>query len=123
MGGVVRAPINEAVYLLSRLEPERLKRARDEFPALAEELKLGQFGGVSEDNSRQGEDNIDGLDFDRTQVVIQALDAAKLRADQELASTRMRIATAKKYRKWTQITSLICSSGVLGTLALDAKSI
>lgn len=111
MGGNAIAPINEAVFLLSELEPASLEDARRQFPQLESELVLGRQGGEKES---RGE-----LDLDRAQVMLQALNAAKKRAEIELVSIRQRMGASRRRRLWSQIASLICSSGVLAALALD----
>lgn len=111
MGGHAVAPINEAVYLLNELEPAGLEDARRKFPLLVSELALGREGGENEGR--------DELNLDRAQVMLQALEAAKRRAENELVSIRERMSASRKRRLWSQIASLICSSGVLAALALD----
>lgn len=112
MGGIA-APINEAVSLLSALEPAGLEKARGMFPGLQPELALGRRGGV--------EDGDDALNFDRARVMEQALGAGTRRAEEELAAIRKRMTLARRRRLVSQIATLVCSSGVLAALAVDDK--
>lgn len=111
MGIQTSTPINEAVFLLHELAPESLDEARKELPHLVQELVLGKEGGISESNEQ--------LDMDRAKFMIRALDAAKKKAERELIFIRTRMTTARSRRLWSQIISLICSSGVLASLAVD----
>jgi len=113
MGLNTRVPINEAVYLLQRLEPEELSKSRAEFPALSAELVLGQEAGEAAPS--------DDLDLERAKVLVRALEAGKRAAERQLLAIRARIVRARRYRKTAQIVALICSSGVLGAIALLPK--
>ncbi|MER0202939.1 MAG: hypothetical protein DU480_03585 [Nitrosomonas sp.] len=115
MGGKVGIPINEAVYLLNELEPDFLENARSKFPLLKSELILGREGGEQEPS--------DELNLDRAEVMIKALDVAKKRADNELESINKRIRASRKRRLWSQIASLICSSGVLAAISLSQSAL
>lgn len=115
MGGTAVAPINEAVFLLNELEPASLENARRQFPLLGFELALGKEGGEGERR--------DELDLERAQVLLLALNAAKNRAENELPSIRARMSTSRKRRLWSQIASVICSSGVLAALALNQTAL
>jgi hypothetical protein len=114
MGQQTGASINEAVFLLNRFAPEILEDARKEFPRLSSELSLGREGGEADTN--------DAIELDRAQVAIRALQAARLIAEQELTRVHSRMVSAKRRRLWSQIISLICSSGVLASLALDQRA-
>ena len=113
MGITAGAPINEAVSLLDKFDPSALARLRVKYPALSRELDPGRMGGSSDST----------LDQDRAKVMIAALTAVTRQADLEVRALRMRMASARRQRRWSQILSLICTSGVLGTLALDKKGI
>ncbi len=113
MGDTTKAPINEAVYLLNRLNPGALVDLRERFPKLSPELVLGQDGGL--------EEPADGLDIDRALIVIRALNEAKESAEREMLAIRARMVRARRYRKFAQVATLVCSSGVLGSLALFPK--
>jgi hypothetical protein len=115
MGGSVAAPINEAVFLLNELDPKILDTVREQFPQLGPELALGKEGGENEVREE--------LDLDRAQVMLRALDVAKKRAENELNTIRQRISASRERRLWSQIASLICSSGVLASLALSQKGL
>ena len=123
MGAFSHGSISEAVFLLSKLEPQALDDARNRYSALGRELNLGSDGGKksegADDASSETDLDEDMLEFDRAQVVIEALDAAKNLAERELPQARVRIGTATKYRRRAKIISLVCSSSVLGTLAID----
>lgn len=116
MGGLVAAPINEAVFLLERLAPYELKQLRVELPELGVELNTGREGGDSPPTSFE-------LDISRAKVMIIALDRAKSEAEAELTTGRQRIKKAQRLRLWSQIFALICSSGVLAALAFGQKGI
>lgn len=109
MGENLRAPINEAVNLLSNIDPDSLKTLINDYPALGNELILGREGGEQE--------TPDDLDIDRAWIMIKALDKGRLRAEQELCAIRGRIIRARKSRFLAQAITLIGSSGVLALLA------
>jgi hypothetical protein len=110
MGKSTTPSINEAVFVLNQLEPYELEQLRKKYPQLLAELKLGRIGGSSLPN--------DELNKARANVVSQALLAIKRRADHELLLTRTRMVKARKNRLRSQIAALICSSGVLGAIAI-----
>lgn len=111
MGTSSGAPINEAVSLLSLLDPPSLEALRHEFPTIADELRVGRIGGGSDDAA------MPSLERARAEVAIRALRAATSRALVELAKVQGRMRTARRRRLWAQVLTLACSSGVLASLA------
>lgn len=111
MGGQPRAPINEGVLALSILDNDRLTALKETLPfGFAAQLQKGVIGGEQEEE--------DGFDIARAKVMIAALEAIKTRAELELPKLRKRMAKSRRYRLWAQIASVICTSGVLSTLAI-----
>jgi hypothetical protein len=113
MGSSGAAPINEAVSLLSELDPTYLEDVRRNFPLLSAELVLGKRGGEKDADEE--------LNLDRARVMLRALEAVVEKAQSELLLLRTRISASKRRRLWSQIASLICSSGVLAAIPLGNK--
>jgi hypothetical protein len=111
MGLSAEAPINEAVALLFTINPALLDSLRQQFPQLAGELVPGRLGGAGDSGAQ--------LNLDRARVMQKALEAAANRAEAELSKIRGRMQGSRKWRLRAQIVSLVGSSGVLGSLALD----
>ena len=113
--GTSAPPINEGVSLLNKLAPDLLGDLRHSFGVLGEELKLGRLGGETQSD--------EALNKLRAMIIVKALEAAKERAETELELLRVRISSAKKFRLGSQLAALICSSGVLGAIALGDKNV
>lgn len=115
MGSKISAPpINEAVNLLNSLSPVSLDHFRQSFAVLGEELSLGRLGGDA-----TGDGSLNKL---RAEVLIRALGMARERAEAELELLKGRMSSAKKFRLGSQVVSLVCSSGVLGAIAIGDKN-
>ncbi|HDR2474378.1 TPA: hypothetical protein QCI26_004120 [Enterobacter soli] len=108
-------PINEGVNLLNTLSPKDLDEFRQAMPSLGTELLLGRLGGQSETDR--------SLNKLRAEILIKALVIARERAEVELSDLKKKISSAKKIRLGSQVVSVICSSGVLGTIALGNKNV
>ncbi|MDR2265430.1 MAG: hypothetical protein LBE93_18560 [Enterobacter asburiae] len=107
-------PINEGVNLLNTLSPSSLQDFRNSIPELQGELEIGRLGGVI-----SNDDNLNKL---RAEVLIKALEMALERANTELELLKIKMSSAKKFRLGSQVVSLICSSGVLGAIAIGDKN-
>ena len=111
MGTSTGAPINEAVGVLSKLDPAQITELRNEFPSIADELRIGRIGGTPSDSA--------SFDLERAEVAARALIAVANRASLELVRIQDRMRSARRRRLGSQILTLVCSSGVLGALALN----
>ena len=111
MGTSTGAPINEAVGVLSKLDPAQIAELRSEFPSIADELRIGRIGGTPSDSA--------SFDLERAEVAARALIAVANRASLELVRIQDRMRSARRRRLGSQILTLVCSSGVLGALALN----
>ena len=112
MGSQTRPSINEAVFLLSKLDADRLTSLQSKYPELGDELFVGRDGGEPEPTPE--------LNLLRAKIMLDALKAAKARADKEIVSLRLNIASATKWRLRSQIATLVLSSGVLAALAIGS---
>jgi hypothetical protein len=120
MGGVTESqPINEAVFLLSRLAPGRLDSLRSAHPLIAEELQPGVFAGPSD--TLESSVSADHLSA-KASVMVAVLDETYHRAEAALAVVSKAIRTARTRRLAGQILVLVGSSSLLGTLALESKT-
>lgn len=117
MGHSVATPINEAVGLLARLDPQGLVALGAEFPSIAEELRPGRIGGEPRNESSTAVDS--SLDFERAEVAARALIAVANMASIELETIRARMKVARRLRLATQVLTVVCSSGVLGAFAFS----
>lgn len=109
MGEISAPPINEAVNLLHILAPAVLEEYKRTVPSLSSELEPGRIGGISE---------ADSLDLDRARLMANALAAVRDQAARELVAIRARMTSARRHRLWAQIATLICTSGVLASVAI-----
>ncbi|MRE40057.1 hypothetical protein GIJ60_14695 [Klebsiella quasipneumoniae] len=115
MGSIsITPPINEGVSLLNTLSPESLHDFRKSLPELSEELEIGRIGGITSSDG--------SLNKLRAEILIKALDIALGRANTELEILKNRMTSARKFRLGSQVLSLICSSGVLGAIAIGDKN-
>lgn len=110
MGTAVGAPINELVAVLAQLDPSQLEGLKSEFPGIAAELQPGRLGGVGEERL--------SYDRERAEVSARALVAVANRASVELVKIQRRMVSARRYRLIAQVLTLVCSSGVLASLAM-----
>ena len=99
--------------MLGKFAPKELENLRVEFPALVSELALGRIGGPGDAS----------LDQDRAKVMVEALATLVRQADLEIRALRDRMSSARHQRLWSQVLSLICTSGVLGSLAIDQRAV
>src|SRR5690242_2121671 len=106
--------INEGVFLLDRLAPERLQELRQAFPNLSEKLKLGiEAGPVEEVDVQQRTAMI----RDKAQIMITTLVEAGKRAQSSLTLVARKIKSARQQRLFAQLLVLLGSSSSLATLA------
>lgn len=113
MGHSSSAPINESISILSALAPTQLSGLQAEFPHLAAELEPGRIGGEAQEEYA----------LERAQISLSSLRAVTDRASQELVGMQHRIKSSRALRLCAQVLTLICSGGVLASLALDANTV
>lgn len=117
MGGLVNAPINEAIFLLNSLAPTRLSQLKAEHPTLQEQLVVGVACGDAD----EGQETAGPLLHEKASVMIAVLEEAATRAHRGLHVTSVRIAQARRRRLVSQVLVLVGSSTLLGSVALDGK--
>ena len=115
MGTMSGAPINELVAIVSKIDASKLDEFQKEFPHLAEELRVGRIGGAPEDSS--------AYDVDRAEVAARSLTSVANRAATELIRIHARMKSARRRRLIAQVLTLVGSSGVLGSLALNNSTL
>lgn len=109
-------PINEAVFLLKIMAPDKLASLKSRYPDIALELQEGIFAGTEEPPSPRS-----SYLCQRAAVVIVALEEAASRAEQAMGVAASNIKRARSRRLISQALVLVGSSSLLGAVALDAK--
>lgn len=109
--------INEAIFMLDKLAPERLEDFRRRFPNLAEQLQEGVFAGPEEARTS-------GNSFliEKAEVLTAALSEASGHAENAMITAGKNIKRARRRRLVSQVLVLIGSSSLLGAVALDEKT-
>lgn len=121
MGNATGAPINEAVHVLSLLDPMHFLALREEFPNIAHELRVGQIGGGP--TAEGSAESHDVYDLERAEVAARALTAVAKRATAELVKIERRMGGARRKRLVSQILTLVFSSGILASLAMKEATV
>lgn len=117
MGANNEIAINEGVFLLQSLSPDRLNQLRIEFPSQSRALAIGIIAG-SEDGPENDKVAMAML-RDRAQIMIVALSEAEAAAKKAVVAVSRRVKSARRQRLLSQILVLIGSSSSLATLALS----
>lgn len=116
------APINEAVYLLDKLNPEALKTYRTENREIAEMLEPGIWAGTeSEMKSDRG--SSDDFAYEKAKFVLAAVKVSLDTANRGIITATKRISFSRKLKLYSGILVLLGSSGILGALALKQQNI
>jgi len=109
--------INEAVFLLAQMAPEKLKAFQSRYPALAGELQQGIFAGT-EDEQKPANSFL----IQKAEVVTGVLEEASSQAEKAMSAVAADIKRARMRRLASQVLVLIGSSSLLGAVALDGKT-
>lgn len=110
--------INELVFSLSKLNPEKLEIFKHDHPQIKDELKEGIFAG---------EDNLVTVEIERkyvrakTEFALLVLQEISIKSEKAVNQIALKIRRVKKQRLFSQTMILIGSSAVIGTALLDNK--
>jgi hypothetical protein len=109
--------INEAVFLLSALAPRQIESLKLQYPALADELKVGIYAGEEPPAHPPQDLHL----VEKADVMLRALAEASRRAEEAMACVSAKIKKARLRRLVSQAFVLIGSSSLLGAVALQGK--
>ncbi|MCC8991891.1 MAG: hypothetical protein LM514_04785, partial [Streptococcus sp.] len=118
MGKHSATPINEAVFILSKIAPLQLQELRDQYPHLSDELREGISAGEKDDTSDGAADYL----REKALVVSIALVETANRAEASMGEVVRRIRRSRSARLISQVLVLVGSSALLGAVALDDKT-
>jgi hypothetical protein len=113
MGISAGVGVNEAVFLLQRIAPEKLGNLREELPLIAEDLRIGVMAGEeSKASSDQQRDHI----VAKARVIEETLCQILIKCDSSTQVAKKKLRESRIIRLCGQIVAVVGSSGVLGAL-------
>lgn len=115
MGGLAGAPINEAVFLLSKTSPKTLEELKFKFPELKDELKPGIMAGDQELSDEQHRKILTA----KAGVVVAALSKTIQMSDKALSNAARNMLLGRRTRLVGQIVTVAGTSGVLAAIGVS----
>ncbi|MBB4289497.1 hypothetical protein GGE16_001513 [Rhizobium leguminosarum] len=119
MGGIASAPINEAVFFLSKASPEDLEQLKNSFPEIKDELNPGIMAGEADLSPAQARTILKA----KAQVIVVVLNKTIELSDRALSQASRKMRFGRRTRMGGQVITVVGTSGVLAAIGITQNGL